>query len=119
MAKRIDTMIGSRFGRLVVLKESEYHRGHLMFQCQCDCEGEPIVRGSHLRSGKTKSCGCLRRKVGVEKYFHSRPAVRPTGRHVASSGGEALVYIADAWPVLYPVTRTVTHILEIGHKSLR
>jgi len=29
------------------------------WRCVCDCGGEKIIAGSSLRSGNTKSCGCL------------------------------------------------------------
>ena len=32
-----------------------------MWLCKCDCGKEVIVQGAHLRSGKTKSCGCYQR----------------------------------------------------------
>lgn len=34
--------------------------------CQCDCEGDnslKVVRGSSLRNGHTKSCGCLQKEI--------------------------------------------------------
>jgi len=37
--------------------------------CQCDCLGEnslKIIRGSSLRNGHTKSCGCLQREIVKE-----------------------------------------------------
>lgn len=33
------------------------------YLCKCDCGSETIVPSSPLRSGATKSCGCLARKV--------------------------------------------------------
>lgn len=30
--------------------------------CSCDCGGEKIARGDHLRYGHTKSCGCIEKK---------------------------------------------------------
>jgi len=32
-----------------------------MWLCRCECGRKSIVRGSLLRMGKTKSCGCLNR----------------------------------------------------------
>lgn len=34
-----------------------------MWECMCDCGNTTIVAGNHLRSGETKSCGCLGGKL--------------------------------------------------------
>ena len=53
--------IGNRYGKLVVIGESEKHKGKEYYWiCKCDCGETTTVRGTDLRSGKTKSCGCLR-----------------------------------------------------------
>lgn len=56
--KRID-LTGQRFGRLTVMRydHSEHDGAHWL--CKCDCGKEKVAAGYSLRSGKTKSCGCL------------------------------------------------------------
>lgn len=52
-------MTGKKEGRLQVLKRAENDKyGNAMWLCLCDCGNKAIVKGQHLRSGKTKSCGC-------------------------------------------------------------
>lgn len=59
MGKLID-LTGQRFGRLVVIKRSKAgNDGSVYWYCRCDCGKEVIVKGSALRSGHTKSCGCF------------------------------------------------------------
>lgn len=61
--KKID-LLDQRFGRLVVIKETEKRnkdRG-ILWLCRCDCGNEVEVAGKSLRSGNTKSCGCLQRE---------------------------------------------------------
>jgi hypothetical protein len=61
-------VIGQRFSRLVVLEfvgKSTDHR--LLWRCRCDCGNEAIVLGSDLRRQSTRSCGCLRREIAIEK----------------------------------------------------
>lgn len=63
-----EDLTGKRFGNLVVLGRAPdqiyTNKGktlkRVMWFCQCDC-GSPvkIVRGQHLRKGKTVSCGCV------------------------------------------------------------
>lgn len=57
---RFVDMTGQRFGKLVVIKRAENNKsGAAMWLCQCDCGNEKIVSGGSLRSGGTKSCGCI------------------------------------------------------------
>jgi hypothetical protein len=57
-------LTGKRFGRLLVLeKVGSDPGGAALWLCRCDCGIETIVKSSSLRSGQTKSCGCLRREV--------------------------------------------------------
>lgn len=72
-AKGIE-LINKRFGRLVVIGEAtERKGGERCWVCQCDCGNitKPI-RGSNLRYGATKSCGCLHIEKNKEKakYNH-------------------------------------------------
>lgn len=57
------TMIGRTFGRLTVLSQTAgpSHRRGRRWLCRCECNVETVVRDDHLRSGKTRSCGCLHR----------------------------------------------------------
>jgi hypothetical protein len=53
--------VGERYGRLVVLELSHKGKsGHYYWKCQCDCGNVVVVSGSHLGSGHTQSCGCLK-----------------------------------------------------------
>lgn len=58
-------MIGKKFGNLTVLEKSEKVKNDVItYKCLCDCGNITYVRGYHLCSGHTKSCGCLHRKHG-------------------------------------------------------
>lgn len=53
-----------RFGRLLFLREAEDKyspsgQKYKMWLCLCDCGNEVEVRKTHVKSGATKSCGCL------------------------------------------------------------
>lgn len=52
---------GNVYGQLTVLKRVEkasYGR-HAFWLCQCECGNKPIVSGTSLRDGRTKTCGCV------------------------------------------------------------
>jgi hypothetical protein len=52
---------GQRFHRYIVLRQHGSKNGHATFECQCDCGIVKIVKGTKLRNGTTKSCGCKRK----------------------------------------------------------
>lgn len=62
---------GERFGRLVVFETAESPLGmktkRRYWKCICDCGNEKIVSTKMLRSGLTKSCGCLTHDLLVER----------------------------------------------------
>lgn len=64
---RID-LTGQRFSRLLVLEESgREESGNILWKCRCDCGAIKVVCGVSLRSGHTKSCGCLRREIASSR----------------------------------------------------
>ena len=82
---------GKRFARLVILETflgpqaDGYNR--TMCQCRCDCGNITTAAYQALRSGNTKSCGCLRKELpsktkrkhglsGTSEYRAIRDAVR-------------------------------------------
>ena len=67
--KKID-LTGLRFQRLIVLKysHSDTRKSSYWF-CKCDCGTLSTVRGSHLKTGQTQSCGCLNYQT---KHGHAR-----------------------------------------------
>jgi hypothetical protein len=55
-------MIGKTFNKLTVISIAEYKKGHGFspkWNCICSCGNTTIVDAGNLRSGHTKSCGCL------------------------------------------------------------
>jgi len=56
-------MIGKRFGRLTITSDAPHEKGHRSFICKCDCGRSKKVRFGHLKSGDTKSCGCLQKEL--------------------------------------------------------
>jgi len=58
MAKPLD-LRGQTFCRLFALRRVKTPKGDRWY-CFCKCGGRALVDTSSLRSGKVKSCGCLR-----------------------------------------------------------
>ena len=61
-------IIGNRYGRLVVLEkmDKKTYNGCYIYKCKCDCGNTKEVSGTLLRSGNTKSCGCLAKEKASE-----------------------------------------------------
>ncbi len=53
---------GFRSGLLEVIETAPRQNGRKMWLCRCDCGSQKIVSDSHLKSGHTKSCGCISRR---------------------------------------------------------
>ena len=59
MSNYID-LTGQKFGRLTVIRKAENpSEAHIKWLCECECGNFITTRGTNLRSGITKSCGCL------------------------------------------------------------
>lgn len=51
--------VGHQYGHLIVLeRRGSNARGRAMWLCECSCGNLVIIRGTSLRLGNTKSCGC-------------------------------------------------------------
>ena len=62
-----EDLSGRRFGRLTVLHRAEEKTKRIFGVCQCDCGNPALVDGYCLRTGATRSCGCLR-----QEYLHRK-----------------------------------------------
>ena len=74
-----DSLIGKRFERLTVESRAEDYvspsgNKHCRYLCVCDCGNKKIVYKEHLTSGRTKSCGCLKKENGrpTHREIHTR-----------------------------------------------
>lgn len=68
MGNLID-LTGQRFGRWTVLRldHNNAPRGEARWICRCDCSTLRSVSGHDLRSGKSNSCGCLKRELASSR----------------------------------------------------
>lgn len=95
--------IGDRYNHLVVVGRAENHKtpsGALFsaWFCKCDCGRTVVVLGSSLRSGHTKSCGCLSKQpktddsVMLNRKFGKLLVVSRAPSHRIPSGS-----VYDMW----------------------
>lgn len=69
--KRIN-LLGKKFGRLTVVAFAGRLSGTLRWDCVCDCGARKTVDGASLRSGNTKSCGCLQKEIATKNIKGQR-----------------------------------------------
>jgi hypothetical protein len=63
---------GQTFGRMVALRlASPDRRGNRRWMCVCECGAQRIANQSNLRSGKTRSCGCLNHEPRNVTHGHA------------------------------------------------
>ena len=79
---RVD-IANQKFGRLVAI---EYVGGN-KWKCLCECGTETEVLLAALRTGKTRSCGCLSREKTSQR-FRAKLLGRRFGRLEVVSGGD-------------------------------
>ena len=61
---KFNDLTGHTFGRLTVLRFNGIDKHHTaQWVCRCECGEEKAVAAGSLRSGRTRSCGCLNSEV--------------------------------------------------------
>ena len=58
----IKVNVGEKYGRLIVQARVGSKKGHIMYECLCECGKNIVCRGSAIVSGNTSSCGCLNKE---------------------------------------------------------
>jgi hypothetical protein len=65
----IPNLTGKTFGKLRVIKRTEnINYKYASWLCRCECGKEITTRGTSLRSGNSKSCGCARARSQRNKF---------------------------------------------------
>lgn len=63
-------LTGFRSGRLLVLQPTPQLSGNnVKWECLCDCGNIAVINGSHVTTGKTTSCGCVRKERAFQAQF--------------------------------------------------
>lgn len=68
MPNHLVPMLDEVFCRLTVIERAgSTPTGEATYTCSCSCGNVVVVRGSHLREGHIKSCGCLKKEMDSER----------------------------------------------------
>lgn len=77
MGKPASKLLGIRFSRLLVVAQLPNSRGCTRWLCRCDCGNELSTPPGPLRSGRTKSCGCMRKAIlATSNLMHGQAETR-------------------------------------------
>jgi hypothetical protein len=79
-----DDLTGKKFHRFFVIgedKERKTKNRSIKWKWLCDCGRETSIRSDHLKSGRTKSCGCFHREraSNVRKELNKKSSL-PKGQ---------------------------------------
>jgi len=59
----MEDLTGKKFGRLIVVSFDHKGKNYAPYwKCRCECGGEKIVQGRHLKGGRIQSCGCIKKE---------------------------------------------------------
>lgn len=110
---RFQSLLGQRFGRLLVVERAANSRdGKPRWHCRCDCGAETITRSSDLKAG-VASCGCANTEstraanvthdMSNTAEYRAWTAMRhrcasPNNKDYANYGGRG-IRVCDRWQV--------------------
>lgn len=102
-------LTGARFGRwTVICRAGKAKNGHTQWLCECACGQTEIVGGDSLKSGHSRSCGCLRKETHWETHGKSKTklfrvwcamrdrCLRPTDKCYSWYGGRG-ISVCSEW----------------------
>lgn len=55
----MESLVGKKFGKLLIIDEFKDRHGRYRVKCKCDCGNEKVTCKYHAKRGGIKSCGCL------------------------------------------------------------
>jgi hypothetical protein len=68
-----ENVIGSRFGRLIVISDLPKTKSYRRVLCLCDCGIKKEITLGLLKNGDIKSCGCLRSELNTTHGMTGTP----------------------------------------------
>ncbi len=107
----MNDIIGQKFGRLTVIEFSHKSKTSYFYLCHCDCGNDKTIVRCNLKSGSSKSCGCLNKEIITQRatthgmHYHKiyKVYIRMIGRCYYSNhiqfkdwGGRGIT-VCDEW----------------------
>lgn len=89
---KVKDLTGQKFGKLTAIRPTDQRTvdNCVIWECKCDCGNPCYVSSHYLRSGHTKSCGCLKQQTYhttdlVGQKFNSLTVLEKTDRKYRNS----------------------------------
>ena len=118
-------LTNQKFGRLTVLCIDHYDvkTQQYYWRCVCDCGGQCVVYGGHLKNGHTSSCGCYNKQRITEtnlddltgQKFGKLTVIKRIGTHYAPSGVSSPIWLCQC--DCGNQTEVMSAALKNGHTS--
>lgn len=112
-------LTGQKFGRLTVISRSEKIQNKKVYwDCVCDCGNTTIAVASELRTGHTKSCGCIVIEIAKQRRdYDPRLATKKLGFQVASYNRIFKLYQRNATKVKRGFEITLNQFIDIVKRN--
>ena len=125
-------LTGMKFNRLTVIERAENKGSQTYWKCKCDCGKETIVNAYSLKSGHSKSCGCLRdektskcfashglcrTKIYASWNMMKQRCLNPNSEQYPNYGGRG-IKVCDEWldfKTFYDYVSNLPHFGENGY----
>lgn len=100
----VEDLRGRSYGKLVVFGPPDRSDGRTRYECRCECGRDTVVEQSALKSGKVKSCGCLK-EIGYHithamtgtPTYRSWAAMHGRCRNPKSRYGKSGITVCERW----------------------
>lgn len=108
---RLKDLTNQKFDRLTVIKRVEDYvstkdssNKYVQWLCKCDCGNEVVALGTSLRSGSTKSCGCLSKELVSKrsKKYNQYDLSNEYGIGYTSNTNEAFYFDLEDYDLIKP-----------------
>lgn len=93
---------GNTYGRLIVIEklDKKDSDGRNLFRCRCACGNEIETAGKRLRSGITRSCGCLQKEKALQTLKNKTKLGYTIGQDLTGQRFGKLVVIKEEEPII-------------------
>lgn len=82
---KMEDLKGQRFNRLLVISRANVPKGKTKaWMCRCDCGVLKKIRADHLKTGRTRSCGCYNKEIASKRM--STHGMSGTREHITWVG---------------------------------
>lgn len=73
-----ENLIGTKYGRLAVVKFDGNRGKRRFWQCLCECGKTSYCGSDNLKSGQVRSCGCLQKELALNHHLSHGESAKQT-----------------------------------------